>query len=169
LNITDILYELRHLIERLIGENIDLEVVHGRGLGLVKVDQGQFEQVIINLAVNARDAMRDGGTLTIRTANIHQEGRLLRGHEAMPAGDYVLVEITDTGIGIPKENLARIFGPFFSTKEVGSGTGRSIDRLWDRQANGRFCFCEQHAGPRCGFPNIPAVLRCGGCAAGGPV
>jgi two-component system, cell cycle sensor histidine kinase and response regulator CckA len=130
LNITDILYELRHLIERLIGEHIDLEVAHGRDLGLVKVDQGQFEQVIINLAVNARDAMPRGGTLTIRTANVHQERQLRRGHESMPAGDYVLVEIRDTGVGIPKENLARIFDPFFSTKQVGSGTGLGLSTVY---------------------------------------
>jgi two-component system cell cycle sensor histidine kinase/response regulator CckA len=130
LNITDILYELRHLIQRLIGEHIDLEVVHGRDLGLVKVDQGQFEQVVINLAVNARDAMPGGGTLTIRTANVHQERQLRRGHELMPAGDYVLIEMTDTGVGIPKENLARIFDPFFSTKQVGSGTGLGLSTVY---------------------------------------
>src|SRR6202035_4736629 len=130
LNITDVLYELRHLIERLIGEHIDLEVVHGRDLGLVKVDQGQFEQVVINLAVNARDAMPGGGTLTIRTANVHQERQLRRGHESMPAGDSVLVEMTDTGVGIPKENLARIFDPFFSTKQVGSGTGLGLSTVY---------------------------------------
>jgi len=130
LNITDILYELRHLIQRLIGEHIDLEVVHGRDLGLVKVDQGQFEQVVINLAVNARDAMSGGGTLTIRTANVHQERQLRRGHELMPAGDYVLIEMTDTGVGIPKENLARIFEPFFSTKQVGSGTGLGLSTVY---------------------------------------
>ena len=121
---------MRHLIERLIGENVDLEVVHGRDLGLVKVDQGQFEQVVINLAVNARDAMPGGGTLTIRTANVHQERQLRRGHEAMPAGNYVLIEMTDTGVGIPKENLARVFDPFFSTKEIGSGTGLGLSTVY---------------------------------------
>ncbi len=75
LNITDVLAELSHLLRRLIGENIELKVVHGRDLGLVKVDQGQLEQVIINLAVNARDAMPQGGTLTIRTANIASDSR----------------------------------------------------------------------------------------------
>jgi two-component system, cell cycle sensor histidine kinase and response regulator CckA len=130
LNITDVLYELRHLIERLIGEHIDLEVVHGRDIGLVKVDQGQFEQVVINLAVNARDAMPGGGTLTIRTANVHQERQLRRGHELMPAGGYVLIEMTDTGVGIPKENLARIFDPFFSTKQLGSGTGLGLSTVY---------------------------------------
>ena len=130
LNVTDILYELRHLIERLIGENIRLEVVHGRDLGFVKVDHSQFEQVIINLAVNARDAMPDGGTLAIRTANVHQERELQRGHELMPAGDYILVEITDTGVGISKENLDRIFDPFFSTKQLGSGTGLGLSTVY---------------------------------------
>ncbi|HEX4616027.1 MAG TPA: PAS domain-containing protein [Stellaceae bacterium] len=130
LNITDVLYELRHLIERLIGEHIDLKVVHGRDLGFVRVDQGQFEQVVINLAVNARDAMPGGGTLTIRTANVHQERQLRRGHESMPAGTYVLIEMADTGVGIPKENLARIFDPFFSTKQVGSGTGLGLSTVY---------------------------------------
>jgi two-component system, cell cycle sensor histidine kinase and response regulator CckA len=130
LDVTDILYELRHLIERLIGENIKLDVVHGRDIGLVKVDQGQFEQVIINLAVNARDAMPGGGGLTIRTASFRLERELRRAHELMPAGDYVLVEVADTGVGIAKENLARIFDPFFSTKELGSGTGLGLSTVY---------------------------------------
>jgi two-component system cell cycle sensor histidine kinase/response regulator CckA len=130
LNITDVLYELRHLLQRLIGENIKLEVVHGRDLGLAKVDQGQLEQVIINLAVNARDAMPDGGTLTIRTANLREERELRRGHEVMPPGDYISIEVTDTGVGIPKANLPRIFDPFFSTKELGSGTGLGLSTVY---------------------------------------
>jgi two-component system cell cycle sensor histidine kinase/response regulator CckA len=130
LNITDVLAELSHLLRRLIGENIELKVVHGRDLGLVKVDQGQLEQVIINLAVNARDAMPGGGTLTIRTANMSSEYPMRRAHEIMPPGEYVLVEVKDTGIGIPKENLSRIFEPFFSTKEVGSGTGLGLSTVY---------------------------------------
>jgi two-component system cell cycle sensor histidine kinase/response regulator CckA len=130
LNITDVLYELRHLLERLIGENIKLDVVHGRDLGLAKVDQGQLEQVIINLAVNARDAMPGGGTLTIRTTNVSQDQEFRHGHELMPAGDYVLIEVADTGVGIPKENLARVFDPFFSTKELGSGTGLGLSTVY---------------------------------------
>jgi two-component system cell cycle sensor histidine kinase/response regulator CckA len=169
LNITDILYELRHLIERLIGEQIDLDVVHGRDLGLVKVDQGQFEQVIINLAVNARDAMPRGGTLTIRTANVHQERQLRRGHELMPAGDYVLIEMTDTGVGIPKENLARIFDPFFSTKQVGSGTGLGLSTVYGivKQTGGFVFVCStpgqgavfQIYLPRCEAPDAAQPAR----------
>jgi two-component system, cell cycle sensor histidine kinase and response regulator CckA len=130
LDITDILIELSHLLRRLIGEDIEFDVVHGRDLGLVKVDQGQLEQVVINLAVNARDAMPNGGRLTIRTANIRQAQPLRRGHEVMPAGDYVLIEVADTGIGISPANLARIFEPFFSTKEVGSGTGLGLSTVY---------------------------------------
>jgi two-component system cell cycle sensor histidine kinase/response regulator CckA len=147
LDITDVLYELRHLIERLIGENIKLDVVHSRELGLAKVDQGQFEQVIINLAVNARDAMPRGGALTIRTANIHQNHELRRGHELMPAGDYVLIQVADTGVGIPKENLARIFDPFFSTKELGSGTGLGLSTVYGIvKQTGGFIFVDSRPG-----------------------
>jgi two-component system, cell cycle sensor histidine kinase and response regulator CckA len=147
LNITDVLYELRHLVERLIGENIKLDVVHGRDLGLAKVDQGQLEQVIINLAVNARDAMPSGGTLTIRTSNVDQQRELRRGHEVMPGGDYVLIEMADTGIGIPKENLDRIFDPFFSTKEVGSGTGLGLSTVYGIvKQTGGFVFVSSASG-----------------------
>ncbi|MGE5270941.1 MAG: response regulator, partial [Thiohalocapsa sp.] len=130
IDITDVLVELSHLLRRLIGERIELKVVHGRDLGLVKVDQGQLEQVIINLAVNGRDAMPEGGTLTIRTANVTQAHPVRRGHEVMPAGNYVLIEVADTGVCIPKENLERIFEPFFSTKEVGSGTGLGLSTVY---------------------------------------
>ncbi len=128
LDITDVLVELSHLLRRLIGENIELKLVHGRDLGLVKVDESQLEQVIINLAVNARDAMPAGGTLSIRTANRHQPTDLRRGAEVMPAGDYVVVEVADT-VGIAKDHLARIFDPFFSTKEAGSGTGLGLSMV----------------------------------------
>ena len=130
LDITDVLAELSHLLRRLIGENIELEFAHGRDLGLVKVDQGQLEQVVINLAVNARDAMPDGGRLTIRTENLPQRHAVRRGNEMMPAGDYVLIEVGDTGVGIAPDDLARIFEPFYSTKEVGSGTGLGLSTVY---------------------------------------
>jgi two-component system cell cycle sensor histidine kinase/response regulator CckA len=147
IDITDVLVELSHLLRRLIGENIELKVIHGRDLGLAKVDQGQIEQVIINLAVNARDAMGGGGTLTIRTANVSQATPLRRGHEIMPAGNYVLIEVADTGVGIPKENMERIFEPFFSTKEVGSGTGLGLSTVYGIvKQTGGFIFVDSAPG-----------------------
>ncbi|MCP4329987.1 MAG: response regulator [Alphaproteobacteria bacterium] len=138
LNITDVIAELSYLLRRLIGENIVLEINHGRDVGPVRVDHGQLEQVIINLAVNARDAMSDGGTLTIRTSGIVVDDPLRRGAEVMPPGDYALIEITDTGSGIAEENLERIFEPFFSTKEVGAGTGLGLSTVYGivRQTGG---------------------------------
>lgn len=130
LDITDTLADLSHLLRRLIGENIELKVVHGRDLGLVKVDQGQLDQVIINLAVNARDAMQGGGTLTIATSNMVNDEPIRHGDEIMPPGDYVRIDVTDTGHGIRKEILQRIFEPFFSTKEVGSGTGLGLSTVY---------------------------------------
>ncbi len=138
LNLADVLSELTNLLRRLIGAQIKLEMVHGRDVGLIKVDQGQLEQVIINLVVNARDAMLQGGTVTIRTHGMKQEKAVLRGQDEMPPGDYSVIEVSDTGIGIPKENLQRIFEPFFSTKEVGSGTGLGLSTVYGivRQTGG---------------------------------
>ena len=138
LNVTDALAELSNLLRRLMGETIELKMIHGRALGLVRVDPGQFDQVIINLAVNARDAMPGGGTLTIRTNVTTVDQPVQRGPELMPAGDYVLIEVADTGTGMTKETLARIFEPFFSTKEVGAGTGLGLSTVYGivRQTDG---------------------------------
>ncbi|MAS88046.1 MAG: hybrid sensor histidine kinase/response regulator [Micavibrio sp.] len=130
LDITDILTELSHLIRRLIGANIDFDVIHGADIGPIKVDEGQLEQVLINLAVNARDAMVEkgdnGGKLTITTSSVETKKTMEQGGERMPAGHWVKVDVTDTGCGIPHANLDRIFEPFFTTKKVGSGTGLGL-------------------------------------------
>tara|TARA_R110001592_G_scaffold27763_13_gene102721 strand:- start:11247 stop:13748 length:2502 start_codon:yes stop_codon:yes gene_type:complete len=125
-DMTDILTELSHLLRRLIGATIDLEMVHGRELGLVKVDEGQMEQVLINLAVNARDAMDGGGKLTITTENFTNKKAKDVMQEEMPPGDWVLIQVKDTGSGISKKNMTRILEPFFTTKGVGEGTGLGL-------------------------------------------
>jgi two-component system cell cycle sensor histidine kinase/response regulator CckA len=131
INITDALAEMSNLLRRLIGEKIDLKVAHGRDIGLVKVDPGQLDQVIINLVVNARDAMTaGGGTLAIKTGNEIVDETKHAGAEIIPPGDYVRIEVRDTGIGIPKDNLTRIFEPFFSTKQRGEGTGLGLSTVY---------------------------------------
>jgi two-component system cell cycle sensor histidine kinase/response regulator CckA len=130
LDLGEVLTELTMLLRRLIGEKVVLEVRHGRDLWPVKADISQFEQVIVNLAVNARDAMPDGGKLTIRTANVTAAEADQYAYEGMPAADYVLVEVSDTGSGIPPEIIGRIFEPFFSTKEVGKGTGLGLSTVY---------------------------------------
>jgi len=147
LNITDVLAELAHLLRRLLGDTIRLKLSHGRDLGLVRVDQGQLEQVIINLVVNARDAMTGDGTVEIRTSNVSHSGPQQLGHEMLPPGDYVLLEVIDEGVGIPKENLGRIFEPFFSTKEVGSGTGLGLSTVYGIvKQTGGYIFVESEPG-----------------------
>ncbi|HAX91776.1 MAG TPA: hybrid sensor histidine kinase/response regulator, partial [Rhodospirillaceae bacterium] len=138
LNIVDVVSELTNLLRRLIGAQIRLDMIHGRDIGLVKVDQGQLEQVIINLVVNARDAMPDGGAVTITTSNHIQKDHVLQGQDDMPPGRYVSIEIVDTGSGISPEIIQRIFEPFFSTKEIGSGTGLGLSTVYGvvRQTGG---------------------------------
>ena len=130
LSLTDSLAELQNLLARLLTEKVELKIVHGRDLGLVKVDQNQLEQVIMNLAVNARDAMADGGRLTIRTANVSEADSRALDHALMPVGEYVLIEVSDTGIGIPKENLGKIFEPFYTTKDPSKGTGLGLSTVY---------------------------------------
>ncbi|CAA7617499.1 PAS domain-containing sensor histidine kinase [Magnetospirillum sp. SS-4] len=159
LNVTDALAELSNLLRRLLGETIELRMTHGRALGLVRVDPGQFDQVIINLAVNARDAMPGGGTLSIRTNAVRVDQPVQRGPELMPAGEYVLIEVSDTGTGISKENVARIFEPFFSTKEVGAGTGLGLSTVYGivRQTDG-FIFVESQPGQGATFTiHLPRI------------
>jgi len=130
LDLGDALSDLTMLLRRLIGEKVKLDLIHGRDLWPVKVDVSQFEQVIVNLAVNARDAMPDGGKLTVRTANVGAEESAKLAYKGMPAADYVGIDISDTGTGIPAEIIDKIFEPFFSTKEVGKGTGLGLSTVY---------------------------------------
>jgi two-component system cell cycle sensor histidine kinase/response regulator CckA len=147
IRIGEVLSELSHLLNRLLGENVELKMIHGRDLGPVRVDQGQLEQVIINLAVNARDAMTNGGTLTIRTLNVESKEPIQHALEIMPSGAYILIEVTDDGVGIPREIIGRIFEPFFSTKEIGSGTGLGLSTVYGIvKQTGGFIFVESAVG-----------------------
>jgi two-component system cell cycle sensor histidine kinase/response regulator CckA len=118
------------LLKRIIGETVELELKHGRDLWPVKVDLNQFEQVIVNVAVNARDAMPHGGKLTIRTRNVSREEARQFGHVGFAPADYVLIEVEDTGTGISQDDLNKIFEPFFTTKELGKGTGLGLSTVY---------------------------------------
>jgi two-component system cell cycle sensor histidine kinase/response regulator CckA len=136
--ITDALNDLSNLLRRLIGENIELDLNHGKDVDLIRTDPGQFDQVVINLAVNARDAMPGGGVITVSTERVTVETSVQRGHEVMPAGEYILINVIDTGSGIAKEDIGHIFEPFFSTKGVGEGTGLGLSTVYGiiRQSEG---------------------------------
>jgi two-component system cell cycle sensor histidine kinase/response regulator CckA len=130
LNLNDRLYDLSMLLKRLLGERVELDLTHGRDLWFVKADVNQFEQVIVNLAVNARDAMPNGGKLAIRIANVSAAEAARLNVSGMPAADYVKIEVSDTGTGMTPEVMDKIFEPFFTTKEVGKGTGLGLSTVF---------------------------------------
>jgi len=146
-SITDALDDISILLRRLLGENIELEMIHGPEVDLIRTDPGQFDQVIINLAVNARDAMPGGGAITVSTEKVRVETAVQRGIEVMPAGEYILIKVADTGSGIAKEDIGRIFEPFYSTKDVGEGTGLGLSTVYGivRQSDG-FVFVDSALG-----------------------
>ena len=130
LSLNDVVQDLGYSLSRLLGERIKIKRQCQRNLWLVKADQTQLEQVVINLAVNARDAMPDGGQLTIRSKNITEpESRKLADHGMAP-GEYVLLEVRDQGIGMSEDVVAKIFEPFYSTKDVGKGTGLGLSTVY---------------------------------------
>ena len=130
LDLGERLEDLTIMLRRLIGEKVTLDVKHDRDLWPVKADISQFEQVIVNLAVNARDAMPNGGRLNVRTANVDAAEATRMQYKGMPAADYVLVEVADNGTGIAHDIIDKIFDPFFSTKEVGKGTGLGLSTVY---------------------------------------
>src|ERR1700761_2065498 len=147
LDLGDALSDLTMLLRRLIGEKVKFDPVHGRDLWPVKVDVSQFEQVIVNLAVNARDAMPDGGKLTIKTANVSAQEAEKLSYKGMPPTDYVRIDVSDTGTGIPAEIVDKIFEPFFSTKEVGKGTGLGLSTVYGIvKQTGGFVYVESGEG-----------------------
>jgi PAS domain S-box-containing protein len=138
LDLNDIVAEMNKMLRRLIGEDVELRIVLGEGLGSVLADPGQIEQVIMNLAVNARDAMPKGGRLTIETKNAALDDEFVREHIGACAGPHVMLAVGDTGLGMDESTLSRIFEPFFTTKEQGKGTGMGLATVYGivRQSGG---------------------------------
>jgi PAS domain S-box-containing protein len=130
LDMNAIVIGVRKMLERIIGEDIKIETRLASDLGRVRMDPGHLEQIIMNLAVNARDAMPGGGRLTIETAAVELDELTHRGSRLLPAGRYVMLAVSDVGVGISKEHQARIFEPFFSTKPPGEGTGLGLSTVY---------------------------------------
>lgn len=147
LSLGDVLADLSILLDRLLGEKVELDVVHGRDLWPVKADLNQLEQVVVNLAVNARDAMSEKGKLTIRTINAAAESIAAYGYKAIPEAEFVLIEVEDSGSGIPENIRDKIFEPFFSTKDVGKGTGLGLSTVYGIiKQTGGFIFVDSEEG-----------------------
>jgi PAS domain S-box-containing protein len=130
LDLNSILQDLGRMLPRLIGEDIELQLNYGNDLGRVKADRVQIEQIIMNLAANARDAMPGGGKLIVETSNAHVDESYIHKRPIVPLGHYVLLTVTDSGRGIPPEHLPHIFEPFFTTKEEGKGTGLGLATVY---------------------------------------
>jgi two-component system, cell cycle sensor histidine kinase and response regulator CckA len=147
LQLSDVLSELQMLLRRLVGETIDLDIRHGRDLWLVKADLNQFEQVIVNLIVNARDAMPEGGRIYLRTRNVAPADCAAFQEKSLIPAEYVLIEVQDNGHGIPADVRDKIFEPFFTTKEVGKGTGLGLSMVYGivKQEHG-YVFCDSEPG-----------------------
>ncbi|HYL15588.1 MAG TPA: PAS domain S-box protein [Terriglobales bacterium] len=138
LNFNSIITGLEKMLRRLIGEDINITAVLDPDLGCLKADRGQIEQVLMNLAINARDAMPKGGKIIIKTANAELDDVFARQHAYVKPGHYVMLSMSDTGCGMDKETLSHIFEPFFTTKEVGKGTGLGLSMVYGvvKQSNG---------------------------------
>ena len=147
LNLTNTLSELAHLLNRLLGEKVTLEIVYNDALWPVRVDERQMEQVIMNLVVNARDAMPSGGTVRIYSANETLGKPLCRDRAVVPNGSYVVLRVADTGCGIDTDKLDKIFEPFFTTKRVGEGTGLGLSTAYGIiKQTGGFIFADSTPG-----------------------
>ncbi len=142
LDLNEVVTENLKMLHRMIGEDIDLVMVPGTALGAVRADPGQIDQVIMNLAVNARDAMPGGGKLTIETANVSLDANFARTHAPLVPGDYVMLSISDTGVGMDSETQSRIFEPFFTTKGA-KGTGLGLSTVYGIvKQSGAYIFVE---------------------------
>jgi CheY-like chemotaxis protein len=129
LDLNEIIESMKRMLGRVLGAQLELVVLPGESLGHIRADRGNIEQVLMNLAVNARDAMPHGGRLTIETANVEIDEDFVRQHFGSKPGRYVFLGVTDTGVGMSAETRARVFEPFFTTKERGKGTGLGLSTV----------------------------------------
>jgi CheY-like chemotaxis protein len=159
LNLNTVVLEIEKMLCRLIGEHIDLKTTLASGLGDVRVDPNQIEQILMNLAVNARDAMPEGGTLTISTNNIELDSNYARRHLTVIPGPYVTLSVTDSGVGMSPEVKARLFEPFFTTKERGKGTGLGLSTVYGivRQSGGDIAITSELGKGTCVQIHLPRV------------
>jgi len=147
LDLRDTLSELTHLLNRLVGEKVTLSLSHDPGLRPIRADKRQLEQVLMNLVVNARDAMPDGGEIRIETTSMKLAQEIKRDRARVPAGDYVVVKVSDKGIGIPPDKQHKIFEPFYTTKGVGKGTGLGLSTAYGIvKQSGGFIFVDSQPG-----------------------
>ncbi len=146
-DLRDVLSDLTHLLSRLVGETVRLVLRHDEAVPRIRVDKRQLEQVIMNLVVNARDAMPEGGVIVVETAALTLETELRRNRAVIPAGDYAVVRVIDQGVGISPENLQKIFEPFYTTKKTGEGTGLGLSTAYGIvKQTGGFIFADSAAG-----------------------
>lgn len=147
IDFTEFLSDIRSLILPLLGNNIQLKIIHGRDLWSVKVDQASFQRIIMNLVINARDAISDTGVVTITTNNITKERSVELNYVDFSAGEYVQLSISDTGSGIPSSVQEKMFEPFFTTKEVGKGTGLGLSMVYGIiKQTGGYIYCDSQEG-----------------------
>lgn len=147
LSLNTIVKDMQKMLRRLIGEDIDFSVQLSENLHSIMADPGQIEQVIMNLAANARDAMPRGGKLTLQSVNIHIEAEQSRTHHGTPPGNYVLLSVSDTGVGMDETTKARIFEPFFTTKALGKGTGLGLSTVYGiTKQSGGYIWAESEVG-----------------------
>ena len=130
IEVQEVLSDLAHLLNRLVGEKVRLKLTHAPGLGPIRADKRQLEQVLLNLVVNARDAMPTGGVIRIDSIALTLREELCRDRAVVPPGDYAVIRVADTGIGIPEDRLQKIFEPFFTTKRVGEGNGLGLSTAY---------------------------------------
>ncbi|MBF9029649.1 response regulator [Rhodobacterales bacterium HKCCE3408] len=147
LDLRDTMAELTHLLNRLVGERITLQLSQDPGLQPIRADRRLLDQVLMNLVVNARDAMPEGGPIVIRTRMARLESGLMKGSATLPAGTYVVIEVSDSGVGIPPDRVGRIFEPFYTTKKVGEGTGLGLSMAYGIvKQSGGYIFAESEVG-----------------------